>query len=377
MDFKHCISFATDLAANFACNQLFPSFCALPSEVAVLFYCNMRILNTCPFLGQVFDLDLLLCTGFNSENADLFQCPFSTQRPINDRKIEQSKEQWALLWFAYKFSQTPSKISFHINSVVTAQNLQRIQTFFKLNQYCKSGGTFSSSDPVEASEDYHLLWNALICARPSDPQKLCQSAAPTWPPRARPLIFQSKLSISLWNSLLEWFPDDRQGLKLGLKNVILQSDHWVQDVKVWSDPIIPISLNAESQFQTIGIWYSTIWSMWRPAIINVLCLGALKTVAYMVSFFKQGGGPCSPVWVTLNSPITILYSWRGVFSNPQDIETSRYQKIEPSVRIVGLVFGQKQAMSRQIFHCYPLIQLHLLPAPRSKMRTMAPRVLVR
>ena len=38
--------------------------------------------------------------------------------------------------------------------------------------------------------------------------------------------------------------------------------------------------------------------------------------------------------------------------NLQDIETSSYQKIEPSVRIVGLVFGQRQTMSRQIFHCY-------------------------
>ena len=42
---------------------LFPSFCAQPTQVAVLFnsYLSRR-----PFLGQVVDLDLLLCTAFNS-----------------------------------------------------------------------------------------------------------------------------------------------------------------------------------------------------------------------------------------------------------------------------------------------------------------------
>ena len=48
---------------------LFPRFCAQPSEVAVLsvlFYSNLSRL---PFLGQVFNLDLLLCTGIDSEHA--------------------------------------------------------------------------------------------------------------------------------------------------------------------------------------------------------------------------------------------------------------------------------------------------------------------
>ena len=66
---------------------LFPSFCAPPSEVAVLFDSNLSRL---PFLGQVVDLDLLLCTGFDSEHAVLFLCHIFTQRPMNDRKIERS-----------------------------------------------------------------------------------------------------------------------------------------------------------------------------------------------------------------------------------------------------------------------------------------------
>ena len=65
----------------------FQSFCAQPSEVAVLFYSN---LSKRPFLGQVVDLDLLLCTGLNLESAVLFLCHIFTQRPINDCKIELS-----------------------------------------------------------------------------------------------------------------------------------------------------------------------------------------------------------------------------------------------------------------------------------------------
>ena len=70
-----------------SCQTSFPSFCAPPSEVAVLFDSN---LSRRPFLGQVVDSDLLLCTGFDSEHAVLFLCHIFTQRPMNDRKIERS-----------------------------------------------------------------------------------------------------------------------------------------------------------------------------------------------------------------------------------------------------------------------------------------------
>ena len=52
-----------------------------------------------------------------------------------------------------------------------------------------------------------------VCSCQSYLPKLCLSPAP----RAQPLIFQSKPSISLWNSIQEWLPDNRQGLELGLK----------------------------------------------------------------------------------------------------------------------------------------------------------------
>ena len=70
-----------------SCQTLFPSFCAQPSEVAVLFHLNLSRL---PFLRQVVDLDLLLCTGFDLEHAVLFLCHIFTQRPTNDCKIERS-----------------------------------------------------------------------------------------------------------------------------------------------------------------------------------------------------------------------------------------------------------------------------------------------
>ena len=67
------------------CLTSFPSFCAQPWEVAVLFNLN---LSRRPFLRQVVNLDLLLCTGFYSELPALFLSHFSTQEPMNYHKME-------------------------------------------------------------------------------------------------------------------------------------------------------------------------------------------------------------------------------------------------------------------------------------------------
>ena len=58
----------------------------LKIEVTVLSNSN---LSRHPFLRQVVDLDLLLCTGFYSGYAVLFLRHNFTQRPWKDRKIEQ------------------------------------------------------------------------------------------------------------------------------------------------------------------------------------------------------------------------------------------------------------------------------------------------
>ena len=69
-----------------SCQTSFPSFYATSSEVAVLFDSN---LSRRSFLGQVVDLDLLLCAGFYLEHAILFLSHIFTQRPMTDRKIER------------------------------------------------------------------------------------------------------------------------------------------------------------------------------------------------------------------------------------------------------------------------------------------------
>ena len=74
-------------------------------------------ISRCPhavFLGQVVDSDLLLCTRFDSEDADLFLRIIFIQRPTNE-------------------------------PIFTAQNVQSIQYFLTLviSQYRKSGSTFS------------------------------------------------------------------------------------------------------------------------------------------------------------------------------------------------------------------------------------------
>ena len=83
-----------------------------------------------PFLGQVVNFDLLLCTGFDSEHEALFLCHIFTQRPMADRKIERSEGRGIV---RNKFSPIPSRIS--------ARNLQSIKTFLtlELSQYRKSG----------------------------------------------------------------------------------------------------------------------------------------------------------------------------------------------------------------------------------------------
>ena len=65
-----------------SCLTSFPSFCAPPSEVAALFDSN---LSRRPFLGQVVDSDLLLCTGFDSEHEYFVPMSYfysESQRPM-------------------------------------------------------------------------------------------------------------------------------------------------------------------------------------------------------------------------------------------------------------------------------------------------------
>ena len=132
-----------------------------------------------PLLGQVVDLDLLPCTGFDSEHAVLFLGHSFTQRPMNDRKTERSDGR------GFGRQQLPAdsnghSISNEKKSVVTAQYLQSIKTFLtlELSRYRKSGSTFSSSEPVAARSDCRRLGNTLCLCSPVRPAQAEQESGP-------------------------------------------------------------------------------------------------------------------------------------------------------------------------------------------------------
>ena len=132
------ISFATEFAANFGWNRfrIMPDIVSKLLRACIWSRCVVQFeFEQTPFLGQVVNLDLLLCTGFDSEHAILFLCHIFTQRPMNDCKIEQSDGRcfgWQQL-FA-NWTPIPWKFSFHMKkiTVVTAQYLQSIKTFLAL-----------------------------------------------------------------------------------------------------------------------------------------------------------------------------------------------------------------------------------------------------
>ena len=151
-----------------SCQTSFPSICAPPSEVAVLFYSNLSRL---PFLREVINLDLLLCTGLKSEYAVLFLCHMFTQRPMNDCKIEWSDGR-CFGWQQRLANSIENFISHEKRGdIVAAWYLQSIKTFLtvELSQYSKSGSTFSSSEPVVASRDCSRLGYSLCLCLPVRP----------------------------------------------------------------------------------------------------------------------------------------------------------------------------------------------------------------
>ena len=201
MAFKHCISFATDWAANFVVMDSesrltsFPSFCAPPSEVAVLFYSN---LSRRPFLGQVVDFDLLLCTGFYSEHSVLFLCHIFTQRPMTGRKIERSKgrclgRQQLLDNSIENSFQMVKKSDLSRPVIYKALKPGWLLKWVSIARVVACFPQASPSQPATVAE----LETPCVCARPSNQRKQSRRAAP----RAWQLILPSKPSITVWNNV--------------------------------------------------------------------------------------------------------------------------------------------------------------------------------
>ena len=185
MPFKHHISFAINLAANFGCN-LFSITHDIVSKLmhaAIwslwLFYLN---LSRRPFLRQVIasDLDLLLCTGFNSEHVVLFLFHILTQKPITVRKIEQNNGR--CFGLQQVLANSIEVFISHIKKkwLVAAQNIQSIKTLLtvELSPYCKSGSMFSSSEPVAVRSDCRWLENTLCLCSPVRPAQAVPESCP-------------------------------------------------------------------------------------------------------------------------------------------------------------------------------------------------------
>ena len=111
------------------CQTLFQSFCVLPSEVTVLFKWNLSRL---PFLGQVVNLDLLLCTRYNSEHVALFLCHNFTQSLIKDWKIQKSDGHYFGSLRQQLLANAINNFISHKKWFVAARNLQIIKTFWTL-----------------------------------------------------------------------------------------------------------------------------------------------------------------------------------------------------------------------------------------------------
>ena len=151
----------------------FPCFFTPPSEVSALFNSN---LSRHPFLRQVVNLDLLLC------RIRFGTCDFAPMSYFYSETNDSSQDwakRWALLWSATTSRWFHRNFHFTLKKkwVVAARYLQSIKTFLavELSQYRKSGSTFSSSEPAATAADSET---PCVCARPSNPPKLCWSAAP-------------------------------------------------------------------------------------------------------------------------------------------------------------------------------------------------------
>ena len=133
MAFKHYISSVTDLAANFSCDhfRIMPEIIFKLLLAALWSGCAVDWnLNTCPFLGQVVNLDLLLVHRIWSTTCWFVAMPCFYSRTNQ---------------YCFGQKQVVAEICFQLTlSVVINQNLQSIKTLLtlELSQYNKSGSTF-------------------------------------------------------------------------------------------------------------------------------------------------------------------------------------------------------------------------------------------
>ena len=162
----------------------------------MLLYWN---LTRCRILGQFFvNLDLLLCTGFDSNMLTCINALFRLNKAIRGASVcDKFSRKIAAKSIENFYSHEKQ------NSVVTAQKFTKHQTFLTLElSLSQAWYHFSWGEPVAACSDCCRLGNALFvldCPIRQSSANLpnhCHIA----PPRARPLTLKSKPSIVVWNS---------------------------------------------------------------------------------------------------------------------------------------------------------------------------------
>ena len=185
----------------------FPSFCAQPSEVTALFDWN---LSRRPFLRQVVNTDLLLCTG-SIRNMRFCSCVIFLLR--DEWMIERLSEAMGAAWSA-----TTSRW-FHENFIphedkkwlVAAQNLQSIKPYWLLNWIsiarvvaCFLQASLSRLPPTRKRPVFVLAHQTRASRARERPQELSRWFCP--------------LNLRLPSGTAsERLPFDWQGLDLGLK----------------------------------------------------------------------------------------------------------------------------------------------------------------
>ena len=236
MAFKHHISFATDLAANFGCNRfrITPDIVSKLLRAAIWSRCAVRFESEqTPFPR----------TGRRYRPAALHRIRFGTwgfvpMSYFNSETNEWSKDwakRWARLWLAATSRQFHRNFKFHFtwktNWLVAARYDVAISTKYtytlqstktvtyltvELSQYNKSGSTFSSSEQVVTRSDCSRLGTPCVCAGQSDPPKLCLSLPQElghWF-YSEILLLSSRIALG---SDCQMTCTGRKGLEIGLK----------------------------------------------------------------------------------------------------------------------------------------------------------------
>ena len=178
------ISFATDWAANFGCNRF-----RITHDI--VFKLLRAAIWSCCVVQLEFEQTPFPRTGRRLRSAAwniirLGTCGFDpmsycfTQRPMTDRKIERSDGR---CFGRQQLLADSIEISFHMNrkSDSSRPDIYKALKLFltvEVSQYRKIGSIFSSSEPVDARSDCSRLGNPLCLCSPVRPAKAVPEHCP-------------------------------------------------------------------------------------------------------------------------------------------------------------------------------------------------------